>query len=94
MTFRPLGAIKGHPRCLQLVPKHSKSYTTHRHAATKPASDFGERSEHEFYAVFVILCSHARFLVILACFAALCSHVCTLSPSLAVSCDCDHFVRL
>jgi hypothetical protein len=71
MTYRPLGSIKGPPRCLQPVPKHSKSYTTRRHAATKPASDFDERSEHEFYAVFVILCSHARFFVFLACVAGL-----------------------
>jgi hypothetical protein len=39
---RPLGAIKGTPRRLQPVPKHTKNYTTLQHATTTPTSDFSE----------------------------------------------------
>jgi hypothetical protein len=41
-ALRPLGAIKGTPRCLQPTSRHSKSYTTLRHAVTMPVSDFSE----------------------------------------------------
>jgi hypothetical protein len=81
---RPLGAIKRTPRHLQSVPKHSKRYTTLRHAATMSTSDFSEIWAW-VCVVSMILCSCDWFFVILACVATFCSYVCVLSPSLTYS---------
>jgi hypothetical protein len=84
---RSLGAIKGTPRRLHYVPKHFKSTSTLRHSSTIPSSDLREIQAP-------ISSTHALVFDSCACVAVLCFCVRVLFPSVTLSLDCDHLVRL
>jgi hypothetical protein len=87
----PLGLLKDPPSScdigvhnIQPVSKYSKSTPTLQLSATMHSSDL-VRSERQFRGVLVILCSRTHVFGFLACVAAICSCVCTHSPSLTLS---------
>jgi hypothetical protein len=85
-TPRPIGAVKKttmRPRAYQ----HSETSQPH-------IPVIWNRFEHLFYLVLMWSCTCAPIFAFLACVTAICSYVCTLSPSINLCLDCDHFVRL
>jgi hypothetical protein len=91
MAPRPLGAIKGTPRCLHSAPKHHKSSLTLWHSATTPSSDLRDIRALLLSCSYVILYSHSClcFLCVCCCVVLLCVYSFSL---LTLSVDQDHCV--